>query len=148
MQKYLEARFTVSKLWDYPITCTWTTYAIADLFDCASSVKTRFQVNRALVETKKSNQIRIISITAKEFLSEFSASKRQGGLCHSFLSKPYFSNMADPSQSKHFLWKCEALQLNLPSWNREHSPCWETKYTSYREDCSWREGYCLWAKTH
>lgn len=52
VQKYLEARFIVSKLWDYPITCTWTTYAIADLFDCASSL-TRFQVNQALVEKKK-----------------------------------------------------------------------------------------------
>lgn len=141
VQKYLEARFTVSKLRDYPITCTWTTYAIADLFDCASSLTTRFQVNQALVKKKNKNKSNTDYFNNSQRISFWvPCQQKAGGLCHSFLSKPHFSNMADPSQSKHFLRKSEALQLNLPPWNREHSPCWETKYISHREDCSWREG--------
>lgn len=49
MQKYLGANFTLSLLWDYPITRTGTAYAIADLFDQASSLTTGFQVNSTLV---------------------------------------------------------------------------------------------------
>ena len=49
MQKYLGANLTASKLRDYLITCTGTTYAIADLFDHATSLTTGFQGNQALV---------------------------------------------------------------------------------------------------
>lgn len=68
-----------------------------------------------------------------------------GGLHHSFLNKPHFSNMAAPSQSKHFLWKCETLELNLPPWNREHecSLNWENKCIDIEKNAMGRVGYCL-----
>lgn len=91
---------------------------------------------------KRSNQIRIISITADEFLPEFPASKRQEIYAIYFWANPF------PSQSKHFLWKCETLQLNLSPWNRESSLSWETKHISHREDCDWREGGLSAGKTH
>lgn len=96
---------------------------------------------------KKSNQMRIISIIAR-VSSWVSCQQKAGDLCHLFLSKPHFSNMADLSQSKHFLWKCETLQLNLSPWTRESSLSWETKCISHREDCDQREGVLSGGKIH
>lgn len=90
----------------------------------------------------KSNQIQIILITAKDFLPVFPASERQS-LCHSFLSTPRFSNMADPSPSKHFLWKCETLQLSLPSLTQGEFTELKNQVHPHREDCDWRERCCL-----
>ena len=77
-----------------------------------------------------------------------SCQQKAGDLCHSFLCKPHFSNMADRSQSKHFLWKCETLQLNLPSLERGSSLSWETKCIPHGEDCDWKEEVLSGGKTH
>lgn len=64
------------------------------------------------------------------FFQSFLPAKKRGFFTIHFLSKPHFSTMAEPSQSKHFfLWKCKTLQLILPAWKR--SAHWAEKPSAF-----------------